>query len=79
MSSFSEPGHPSDESADEVRRKEREIAAAEANAARRQRMANWLRVAQVGCAAAEAKTGDPAYRALGMTLQLAIDRLQNSE
>ncbi|MEU7646252.1 hypothetical protein [Streptomyces huasconensis] len=79
MPSFPEPGHSSDESADEIRREEREIAEARANAARRQRIATWLRVAQVGCAAEEARTGNPAYRGLSLTLQWAIDRLQDPQ
>lgn len=85
MPSFPEPGRPSDESAEELRRKERErerereLADAEAKVARRQQAANRLLGLRIALAAAEAATGNPAYRSAGMVVQWAVERLQNSE
>ncbi|MEV0121486.1 hypothetical protein AB0I16_07990 [Streptomyces sp. NPDC050703] len=79
MPSFSDSDRPSDESAEELRRKERELAEAEAKAGRRLRVANRLLAVRVALAAAEALTGNPAYRSAGIAVQWAVDRLHDPE
>lgn len=79
MPSSPESDRPFDECAEETRRKERELAEAEVELARRQRIVNRLRILQMIFVLVELATGNPAYRWAARCAQWAMERFRDSE
>ncbi|MFI0914806.1 hypothetical protein [Streptomyces abikoensis] len=79
MPSSLESDHPFDESAEEIRRKERERAEVEAKLARRERMKDQLRILQMISSLIALATGDPAYRWVARCVQWVMERFGDSE
>ncbi|WP_158806179.1 MULTISPECIES: hypothetical protein [Streptomyces] len=79
MPSSPKSDRPLDESTEEIRRKERELAEAEFKLARRERIVNRLRILQVFFSLVALATGNPAYRWAASCAQWAMERFRDSE
>ncbi|WP_329225706.1 hypothetical protein [Streptomyces canus] len=79
MPSSPESTHPFDESTEEIRRKERELAEAEGKLMRRERIVNRLRIMQMIFSLVALATGNPTYRWVARCAQWAMERFRDSE
>ncbi|MFE7070428.1 hypothetical protein ACFU96_10105 [Streptomyces sp. NPDC057620] len=79
MPSSPESTHPFDESAEEIRRKERELAEAEVKLVHRERIVNRLRILQMIFSLVALVTGNPAYRWAARCTQWAMELFRDSE
>ncbi|MFF7484932.1 hypothetical protein ACH4LS_05275 [Streptomyces luteogriseus] len=79
MPSPPDDDHPSDESAEKIRRKERELAEAEDKLARRKRVADRLLILRVLLALVALVTGNPAYRWADRSIEWVMEHLRESE
>ncbi|MFH9675111.1 hypothetical protein ACH4L5_22975 [Streptomyces sp. NPDC017405] len=79
MPSSPESDRPFDESAEEIRRKERELAVAEVKLARRERIVNRLRILQMIFSLVALATGNPAYRWAARGAQWVMERFRDSD
>jgi hypothetical protein len=79
MPSSPEFDRPFDESAEEIRRKERELAEAEGKLVRREQIVNRLRILQMIFSLVALATGNPTYRWAARCVQWAMERFRDSE
>ncbi|MEW2316344.1 hypothetical protein [Streptomyces bauhiniae] len=79
MSSSPKSDRPFDQSLEENRRKERELAEAQGKSTRRERMVNRLRILQMISSLVALATGNPTYRWVAKCAQWAMDRFWDSE
>jgi hypothetical protein len=79
MPSSPDDDHPSDESAEKIRRKERELAETDVKLARRERMADRLLILRIVFALVALVTGNPAYRWADRGIEWVVEHLRESE
>lgn len=78
MSSTPEGDRPSGASAEETRRKERELAETEMKVARRERIADRLLILRILFVLVELVTGNPAYRWAARSVEWVVEHLRES-
>lgn len=71
--------NPFDESAEKIRRKERELAETEARLARRERMADRLLILRIVFVLVTLVTGNPVYRWADRGIEWVSEHLRESE
>ncbi|MFH9136651.1 hypothetical protein [Streptomyces sp. NPDC017524] len=79
MPSSPDDAHPFDESAETIRRKERELAETEARSARRERMRDRLLVLRIIFVLITLVTGNPVYRWTDRGIEWVMEHLRESE
>ncbi|WP_112466045.1 hypothetical protein [Streptomyces triticisoli] len=79
MPSSPDDDHPFDESAEKIRRKERELAETEVKLARREWMADRLMILRIVFALVALVTGNPVYRWADRGIEWVMEHLRESE
>ncbi|MET9385807.1 hypothetical protein ABZY09_33245 [Streptomyces sp. NPDC002928] len=79
MLSSPEPDRSSEESAEEERQKDQELAEAEIKLARRKRMKDRLRILQIVFTLVAAVTGNPVYRWAARGIQWVMELIRDSK